>query len=117
MSPIGGLPQITAGAGEHGADIVMEIAIPFFEDSKIVVQVKHRVSGVIDNDPTSIEQLRTAFIYYNAIAGLLITSAEQLGPLLLEPIEKLKSERRQIAVLYGRDLYRRVLQMLPSTYV
>jgi Restriction endonuclease len=110
-------PQWTAGAGENGADVVMSVNLPFFEEPKIVVQAKHHNRWSADNDTSSIQQLRKAFQYYNAMAGLLVTSAEQLGPDLAAELEKLRSEGRQVAALYGNELYRRVLQVLPSKQV
>ncbi len=76
----------TAGAGEHGADIVMSASIPFFDDLKVVVQVKHRQGT--DNGIDSVEQLKAAFQYYNAVAGMLVDSAETLGPELTSELEK-----------------------------
>jgi Restriction endonuclease len=108
-------PVWTAGPGENGADIVMSIAIPFFDEQKIVVQVKHHHNYGADNDLEPVNQLRRAFQYYNAIAGILVDSAQKLGSDLSAEIEKLRSEGKQIAVLYGHDLYRRILQILPAT--
>jgi HJR/Mrr/RecB family endonuclease len=103
---------LTAGPSENGADVVMSISAPFFDDLKIVVQIKHHTGE--DNDTTSVEQLRIAFDYYKAVAGLLVTSATNIGPQLRDAIEKLKTEGKTVAVLYGDELYRRVLHIFAS---
>jgi restriction endonuclease len=59
--------KLTAGAGENGADVVMSVSAPFFDELNIVVQIKHHPGE--DNDTTSIHQLRHAFSYYKAVAG------------------------------------------------
>jgi hypothetical protein len=61
--------EVTAGSGENGADIVMTVSAPFFDDLNIVIQIKHHPG--VDNDTTSIDQLRRGFNYYKAVAGLL----------------------------------------------
>ena len=101
---------LTAGPSENGADVVMSISAPFFDDLKIVVQIKHHPGE--DNDTTSVEQLRIAFDYYKAVAGLLVTSATTIGLQLRDAIEKLKTEGKTVAVLHGEELNRRVLYVL-----
>jgi len=104
--------NLTAGAWENGADVVMSVSAPFFDDLYIVVQIKHHPDE--DNDTTSVEQLRHAFDYYKAVAGLLVTSADKIGTQLREAIEGLKTEGKTVAVLYGDELQRRVLHVLAS---
>ena len=103
---------LTAGAGEHGADVVMSVSAPFFEDLNIVVQIKHHRGE--DDDTTSINQLREAFSYYKAVAGLLVDSADKIGPQLHDELEKLKTEGKTVAVLYGDALHRRLLHVLAT---
>jgi hypothetical protein len=90
----------------------MSLSAPFFEDLNIVVQIKHHPGE--DNDPTSVDQLRRAFEYYKAIAGLLVTSADAIGAQLQNAAEKLKTEGKTVAILYGDELYRRVLHILAA---
>ena len=104
--------KVTAGAGENGADIVMSVSAPFFNDLNIVVQIKHHPD--IDYDMTSIDQLRRAFDYYKAVAGLLVTSADKIGENLQDAVEKLKTEGKTVGILYGEELYRRLLRVLAS---
>jgi hypothetical protein len=104
--------KLTAGAGENGADIVMSVSAPFFDDLNIVVQIKHHPGE--DNDPRSVDQLRRAFDYYKAVAGLLVTSADKIGAQLQDAVEKLKTEGKTVAVLHGEELFRRVLHILAS---
>lgn len=47
---------VTAGRAENGADIVMSVSAPFFDELNIVVQIKHHKG--VDDDVKSIEQLR-----------------------------------------------------------
>ena len=104
--------KLTAGAGEHGADVVMSVSTPFFDELIVVVQIKHH--WPVDDDTTSIDQIRHAFDHYKAAAGLLVTSAEELGVQLQEAIEKLKTDGKTVAVLYGDELYRLALHVLAS---
>jgi hypothetical protein len=104
--------KVTAGSGENGADIVMTVSAPFFDELNIVVQIKHHPGE--DNDTTSIDQLRRAFDYYKAVAGLLVTSGSTIGPQLKEAAEKLKTEGKTVEILYGEELYRRVLHVIAS---
>lgn len=104
--------KLTAGAWENGADIVMSVNAPFFDDLYIVVQIKHHPGE--DNDTTSVVQLGRAFDYYKAVAGLLVTSADKIGAQLQEAIEHLKTDGKAVTVLYGDELHRRVLHVLAS---
>jgi hypothetical protein len=104
---------LTAGPAEKGADIVMSVSTPFFDELNVVVQIKHH--HPIDNDRTSVNQLRTAFAYYpQAVAGLLVTSAAKIGPDLEKELNKLRADGKIVEVLYGDELYRRVLRLLGS---
>jgi len=55
--------KVTAGPTENGADLVMSVTAPFFDDLPVVVQIKHHL-GQEDDDTTSVDQLRQAFDYY-----------------------------------------------------
>ena len=102
----------TSGAGEHGADFVISVTVPFVGDLNIVIQVKNHYPE--DNDTGSISQLRRAFEYYKAVAGLLVTSSIKLGQQLTESIEKLRTEGRTVAVLHGERLYWLILPVLAA---
>jgi restriction endonuclease Mrr len=107
-----GNTKLTAGPSENGADIVMSIDTPFFDALNVVVQIKHHPGE--DNDATSIEQLETAFEYYKAVAGLLVTSGRTIGPQLRDAIERLKTSGKTVAVLHGDELYRLILRVLAA---
>jgi hypothetical protein len=79
---------------------------------KIVVQVKRHLGE--DNDTQSVDQLRRAFNHYNAIAGLLVTSAEKIGRELQDEVDKLRTEGRPVEVLHGAELYRSILHVVAS---
>lgn len=79
---------------------------------KIVVQIKHHPGE--DNDTTSIDQLKRAFDSYKAITGLLVTSADKIGAQLQDAVEKLRTDGKTVAILHGKELYRRVLHVLAS---
>jgi hypothetical protein len=90
----------------------MSVSAPFFDELSIVVQIKQHFGT--DNDTTSIHQLRRAFEYYKAVAGLLVTSADNIGEALQLEIEKLRTDGKTVAVLYGEELYRRLLRVIVS---
>jgi hypothetical protein len=107
--------KVTAGPVENGADIVMSVTAPFFDDLPVVVQTKHHYP--VDDDTTSVNQLRRAFEFYRPrpIAGLLVTSAETIGPNLNAAVEKMKTDGNTVAVLHGEQLYRLILGLFETS--
>jgi hypothetical protein len=60
----------TGGAGEHGADLVINLGSPFSDSTwKILIQVKNYDGAIAD--PTALQQLRQAYQYYGAQAPVL----------------------------------------------
>ena len=57
----------------------------------------------MDDDTTSVDQLRQAFDYYKAaVAGLVVTSAETIGPNLKAAVEKIKADGKMVTVVHGK---------------
>ncbi|SDM27738.1 restriction endonuclease [Halarsenatibacter silvermanii] len=99
----------TAGPKEYGADIIVEYDLAGGFSSKIAVQVKKH--GGVDNDTTGINQLEEALSKYDVYAGVLFTFADELGSDLEKRIKETKEEY-MIDVIYGENLYMRLLEIL-----
>lgn len=102
----------TAGSGEKGADIIVDADIGFGIRSKMAIQVKMHWGE--DHDTTGIQQLEQAFDAHSVQAGLLVTTADKLGEGLRKKIEE-SQKSHNIQVLYGEDLFIRILEMITDT--
>jgi hypothetical protein len=77
---------------------------------KIGVQVKY-FQGV-DNSLKGLSQLEQAFQAHQLAAGLLVSFADQLGDeLLKKKLEEMK-KTLNVEVLYGENLYQRLLSLV-----
>lgn len=99
----------TAGPMEQGADVIGTVQIGYGFAYRLAVQVK--MHWDIDNDTRGIEQLTQAIRSHQADAGLLVTFADQLGGDLQEHLKRSQREQN-IQVLYGDDLYERLLELI-----
>lgn len=102
----------TAGAGERGADILWSVQLGYGIESKIAIQVKMHWGE--DNDTTGVEQLARAFATHQVQAGLLVTTAMKLGPDLERRLVEAKKQYN-IQVLYGEELFERLLELIADT--
>jgi predicted Mrr-cat superfamily restriction endonuclease len=96
-----------AGPSERGADILCSVQIGYGITYKLAVQVKMHPGQ--DNDQTGIEQLEQAFTAHGVQAGILVTTADTLGPDLTK---RIKESKYNIQVIYGEDLYGRLLEWM-----
>lgn len=101
----------TAGPDEEGADMIVEYDLAGGFSSKIAIQVKMHWDE--DNDTTGIEQLENALSKYDVEAGILVSFADQLGPDLENRLKESKEEY-MIDIIYGEDLYMRLLEILTN---
>jgi len=99
----------TAGPAERGADLMCEIQLAYALRSKLAIQVKMHWDH--DNDTTGIEQLEQAFGAYDIDGGLLVTMADSLGDDLKARIKQAQKNHK-IEVLYGEELFQRLLGLL-----
>ena len=102
----------TAGPAEKGADHVGTIDLGYALTSQMGVQVK--MHWGVDNDTTGLDQLERAFKERNLDACLLVTFADKLGPALKRRVGSLR-QKYKLEVLYGDDLYRRLLELLADS--
>ena len=92
----------------------MSLTAPFFDELNVVVQIKHHYP--VDDDTTSVDQLRQAFDYYKpAVAGLVVTSAERIGPNLKAAVEKIKTDGKMVTVVHGEELYRLIPRLFETS--
>jgi len=99
----------SAGSGEHGADLLCNVQIGYGIAYKLAIQVKKHWDQ--ENDQTGIEQLEHAFVAHGVQAGILVTMADTLGAELTTRIEEAK-KKYNIQVIYGDDLYGRLLELI-----
>lgn len=102
----------SAGAYEQGADILCDVQLGYGLMSKIAIQVKMHWGE--DYDTTGIEQLEKAFEVHSVQAGLLVSMAEKLGDNVLARIEQAQ-RKYNIRVLYGEELYDRLLELIADS--
>lgn len=102
----------TAGPAEKGADHVGTIDLGYALTSQMGVQVK--MHWGVANDTTGLDQLERAFKERNLDVCLLVTFADKLGPALERRIGSLR-QKYKLEVLYGDDLYRRLLELLAGS--
>jgi predicted Mrr-cat superfamily restriction endonuclease len=102
----------TAGSSEKGADIIVDADMGFGIRSKMAIQVKMHWGE--DHDTTGIKQLEQTFDTHGVQAGLLVTTADKLGEGLRKKIEE-SQKNHNIQVLYGDDLFIRILEMITDT--
>lgn len=100
-----------AGRGEEGADLLSGLDLGYGLTTEMAVQIK--LHWGTDDDPTGVEQLIHAFDKHDVDAGLLVTFADELGPKLTTALEEARQEYR-IEVLYGSDLYDRLLALVAN---
>jgi len=98
-----------AGAGEKGADLLVDPQIGYGLPYKLAIQAKMHWDQ--DNDQTGIDQLEQAFDAHRVQAGLLVTMADTLGPDLTKRVEESK-KKYNIQVIYGEELYGRLLEFV-----
>ena len=65
----------------------------------------------MDDDTRGLDQLEQAFREHKVDTCLLVTFAESLGPSLSKRVAELK-QRYKVEVLYGENLYGRLLELL-----
>lgn len=99
----------TAGAGERGADLRCDADVGLGVTYRLAVQVK--MHWGTDNDLTGVSQLVTALRAHDAKAGILVTMADELGVDLRKNLDAVKKEH-DIQVLYGVDLFSRLLELI-----
>ena len=99
----------TAGAYERGADLRCDADVGLGVTYRLAVQVKMHWGE--DNDLTGVGQLVTALGAHDAKAGILVTMADKLGPDLLKELDAVNKEHN-IHVLYGADLFSRLLELI-----
>jgi len=99
-----------AGSGERGADVLW-VAQPGYGLSPFKIGVQVKMHWGEDYDTTGVDQLEKAFQSHSLQAGLLVSMADKLGPNLFNRIEEAK-KRYNIQVLFGDELYERLLEMI-----
>jgi hypothetical protein len=99
----------TAGPKERGADFVVTIDNGYGLATRMAVQVK--MYSDLHDDIGGLDQLEEAFREHNVDTGLLISFADRLGPTLAKRLSELK-QRYKVEVLYGENLYERLLELL-----
>jgi predicted Mrr-cat superfamily restriction endonuclease len=100
----------TAGAGEMGADVVSEVDFGYgLKSFLLAIQVK-KSSGTYST-LEGIKQIETAFEQRGANAGLLVTTADELGEGLSSYVKELK-KTSNVQVLYGEELHDRLLEVI-----
>ena len=99
----------TAGPKERGADFVVTIDNGYGLVTRMAVQTK--MHWDVDDDTTGLDQLEQAFREHNVDTCLLVTFAEKLGSSLSARVAELK-QKYKIEVLYGENLYGRLLELL-----
>lgn len=104
--------KVLGGAGDHGADIIVEYeeGLPFFRSQKkCVVQVKSYEEKHWDT--TAVSDIERALPYFNADMGLVVsTASESTGP-VDAGLERLRTLfGKPIELMIGKDVARFVLQ-------
>jgi hypothetical protein len=99
----------TAGPKEHGADFVVTVDNGYGLATSMGVQAK--MHWDVDDDTRGLDQLEQAFREHKVDTCLLVTFAESLGTTLSQRIADLK-QRYKVEVLYGDNLYGRLLELL-----
>ena len=101
-----------AGPGEQGADLLGDPQIGYGIPYKIAIQVKMHWRE--DADQTGIDQLEHAIAAHGVQGGLLVTMADKLAPSLEKRIEESR-KKYNIQVIYGDDLYGRLLELIADS--
>jgi hypothetical protein len=99
----------TAGPKERGADFVVTVDNGYGLATRMAVQVK--MYWGLHDDIGGLDQLEQAFREHNVDTGLLVSFADRLGPTLAKRLSELK-QRYKVEVLYGENLYERLLELL-----
>jgi len=101
----------TAGPNERGADLETEVMLGYGLSSTIAVQVKfHRGT---ESQLHGLGQIERAFEERSADAGLLVTFADELAPEVEDYVTELQHEHSEnVDVLYGEELYLRILELM-----
>lgn len=102
----------TAGSNERGADFVSTIQLGYGLDTKIAIQVK--MHWGTDNDTEGLGQIKTAFREHKVDAAILVSFADKLGKKLERELAELRKAFK-IEVLYGEDLYSKILEIVTSS--
>lgn len=98
-----------AGPNERGADILATVYTGYGLYTRLAIQVKMHQG--IDNDLTGINQIEQAFQEHGVDAGLLVTLADELGNDLQMRVREVQ-QRYNVQVLYGIELYLRLLKLV-----
>lgn len=96
---------------DYGADLIVTVPISIGNlelENRIVVQVKSYVDK--HYDLSAIDQIKQAIVKYEAVAGMIITTAEKTEQLETAISEAAEQVGRPIDLLAGDDVARFVLQ-------
>ena len=104
----------TAGPNELGADLETEVDHGYGLSTNIAIQVKFH-SGT-ERQLRGLKQIEQAFEERSVDAGLLVTFADELSDEVEEYLTAIKHQYRQnIDVLYGEELYTRLLELVSDS--
>lgn len=104
----------TAGPDERGADLMTKTMLGYGMSTNVAIQVKYHPGK--ECNPGVLNQIEQAFEERDVDAGLLVTFASELSEEVEERLTKLKHEYREnVEVLYGEDLYMRLLELIADT--
>jgi hypothetical protein len=104
----------TAGPTERGADFIVTIDNGFGLATRMGVQVK--MYRDVHDDTGGLEQLEQAFRAHKVDTGLLVSFADKLGAGFSARLIELK-QKYKVEVLYGENLYSRLLELLADPNV
>jgi hypothetical protein len=99
----------TAGPKEQGADFIVTIDNGYGLATRMAVQVK--MYQDVHDDTGGLDQLEQAFREHHVDTGLLVSFADKIGPNLAKRLSELK-QRYKVEVLYGENLFGRLLELL-----
>ena len=104
----------TAGPKERGADLATKTMLGYGMSTNIAIQVKYHPGR--ENNPKVLDQIEQAFEERDVDAGLLVTFANELSEEVEERLTELKHRYREnVEVLYGEELYMRLLELIADT--
>lgn len=104
----------TAGPNERGADLATKTMLGYGMSTNIAIQVKYHPGR--ESNPKVLDQIEQAFEERDVDAGLLVTFASELSEEVKERLTELKHKyRRNVEILYGEDLYMRLLELIADT--
>lgn len=104
----------TAGPNERGADLATKTMLGYGMSTNVAIQVKYHTEK--ENNPGVLDQIEQAFEERDVDAGLLVTFANELSDAVEDRLTELKHNYREnVEVLYGEDLYMRLLELIADT--